>query len=323
MQTSLQEKKLTYVKNACGQVPGFSLLLQRFKQKISITGKENSTFVNYIRHLAQISIHYNRLPTLLSIEEIEEYLFHMQQKFSSPSDTYFKHTIYSLRFVFRMEGLDELRIKLPVIKKSKKLPVVLSKHEMVGMLNKPKLLKHRMLIALLYGCGLRCFEVRNVKLNDLDFDRSMLHIRQGKGKKDRYVPLGNYLVSTLRLYIQVYNPKIWLFNGQSLSCSGRKFDKRFSQRGILWAVTAAAKSAGISKNINVHTLRHTFATHLLEDGMDILSIKEMLGHARIENTLIYLHVAQFSNKLKFSPIDNLEGIKIDRNVQFKLDFREV
>ncbi len=320
MQPTHQQKRVSFVNQACEQVPGFSVLLQRFKQKISITGKATSTFINYSRHLAQISLHYERLPTLLSIAEIEDYLYHIQQKFLSPSDTYFKHTIFSLRFVFRMEGLPERGIKLPVIKYRKQLPVVLSKNEMVGMLNKPKLLKHRVLIALLYGCGLRCFEARNVKLNDLDFDRSMLHVRQGKGKKDRYVPLGSYLISTLKLYIETYNPQVWLFNGKSLSSSGREFDKRFSQRGVQWAVTRAAKIAGITKNINVHTLRHTFATHLLEDGMDILSIKEMLGHARIENTLIYLHIAHYTKKTKFSPIDNLEGVEISRAVQCRLDF---
>lgn len=305
MLSTQQQIRLSYVNRACEEVTGFKELLQRFRQKISITGRAYSTFINYSRHLAQIAIHYNRLPTLLSINEIEDYLYYIQQKYLSPSDTYFKHTVFSLRFVFRMEGLQEQRIQLPKIKRVKKLPVVLSKHEMVALLNKPKLLKHRVLIALLYGCGLRCFEARNVKLNDLDFDRAMLHVRQGKGKKDRYVPLGKFLVETLRIYIETYNPKTWLFNGQSLSSSGRVFDKKFSQRGVQWAVNAAAKTAGITKDINVHTLRHTFATHLLEAGLDILSIKELLGHSRIETTLVYLHIAQFDKKSTFSPIDHL------------------
>lgn len=320
MQTTHQLKRRSVIDLACEQVPGFSALIQRFRQKISITGKSPSTFINYSRHLSQIVLYYNRLPATLSIVEIEDYLYHIQQKFHSPSDTYFKHTVYSLRFVFKMDGLEEHGIKLPAIKNPKKLPVVLSKFEMVRILNKTRLLKHQVLIALLYGCGLRCFEARNVKLNDLDFDRSMLHVRQGKGKKDRYVPLGNYLVLLLKIYLETYNPRIWLFNGNSLSSSGREFDKRFSQRGVNWAVKAAAKTAGITKNINVHTLRHTFATHLLEDGLDLLSIKELLGHARIETTLMYLHIAQYTNKAKFSPIDKLEGIKISRAFQFKLDF---
>jgi len=316
-----EEPRSTIITRACEQVPGFPVLFQRFKQKMSISGKADSTFINYIRHLAQIALHYERLPTLLSIVEIEDYLYHVQQKFLSPSETYFKHTIFSLRFLFRMEGLSGVgNIKLPVIKYQKKLPVVLSKNEMTELLNSPRLLKHRVLIALLYGCGLRCSEARGVKLNDLDFDRLVLHVRQGKGKKDRYVPLGEYLVTILKIYIETYNPKIWLFNGKSLSKSGKKFDKKFSQRGVQWAVTAAAKTAGINKDINVHTLRHTFATHLLEDGLDLLSIKELLGHATIETTLRYLHIAQYSKKGKFSPIDNLEGLKINRTIQFKLDF---
>ena len=320
MQTNHHSKKITLVQQACETVPGFKELCQRFKQKISISGKAHSTFINYSRHLAVITLYYNRLPTSLTSGEIDEFLYHIQQKFNSPSETYFKHIIFSLRFIFRMEDLPEMRIQLPKIKYPKRLPVVLSKVEMVDMLNKPRLLKHRLLIALLYGCGLRCAEVRNIKLNDLDFHRSMLHVRQGKGNKDRYMPLGDFLVAALINYIDTYQPQTWLFDAKRVKGRIEEFDKKFSQRGVQWAIHEAAKLAGITKNINVHSLRHTFATHLLEDGLDIISIKELLGHASIETTLIYLHVAQFDKKRKYSPIDNLQGVRINHGIQCKIDF---
>ena len=207
-----------------------------------------------------------------------------------------------------MEGLKDKRIELPSIKYDKKLPAVLSREEVRRLLKAPKLLKHRVLIGLLYGCGLRCFEVRNLKISDLDFDRQMLHVRLGKGKKDRYVPLSPIMSRGLKAYINAESPSTWLFNGREQEITGRAggdFDSRYSQRGIQWALKQAKKDAGITKEITVHTLRHTYATHLLEEGLDILSIKDLLGHECIDTTMIYLHVAQSGRVRPFSPLDSL------------------
>jgi site-specific recombinase XerD len=219
-----------------------------------------------------------------------------------------------------MEGQLDKDVKLPSIKRKRKLPVVLSKQEMVKLLNTPLYHKHRILIALLYGCGLRCFEARNIKINDLDFYRSTLHVRQGKGSKDRYVPLGNFLVEELKNYLRFIKPSIWLFGSKETEKTGTQTAPHYSQTGVRWAVGAAAKNAGLIKKVNVHTLRHSFATHLLEDGLDIVSIKELLGHSRIETTLQYLHVAKVGRKLPYSPLDNLEGVKLFTGMQCKFDF---
>ena len=148
-------------------------------------------------------------------------------------------------------------------------------------------------------------EVRSIHLKDLDLDRKLLHIRQGKGRKDRYVPLGEMLCRGVRAYLEAENPQTFLFNGKPDGRKGGDFDSRYSQRGVQWAVQQAAKSAGINKDISVHTLRHTYATHLLEDGLDIVSIKELLGHERIETTMVYLHVATNGRNTPFSPLDTL------------------
>lgn len=280
-------------------------MYNRLAQKMSISGRSESTLRNYAAHLAQLALHYNELPTALDEDQINDYLHMLQKRHDTPSDSYFKHTVYSLRLLFKLEGNEDMQVELPSIKHEKKLPVVLSKEEMRRMLKQPTLLKHRILLGLLYGCGLRCMEVRNLKISDIDFDRLKVLVRNGKGKKDRYVPLSKHLARGLKTYIESENPKTYLFNGKPDGQAGGDFDSRYSQRGVQWVVKRTAKEAGVIKSVSVHTLRHTYATHLLEDGMDIITLKEMLGHQNIETTLVYLHVSQSGRNKPFSPLDTL------------------
>ena len=175
---------------------------------------------------------------------------------------------------------------------------MLSANEVKALLKAPGLLKHRVLIGVLYGCGLRCQELRSLQLRDIDFDRNMIHVRQGKGKKDRYVPIGDHLARGLKKYIEAEKPVKWLFNGKN-------HHEPFSPKGAQWVVRESVKKTSINKPVTVHTLRHTYATHLLELGMDIVSIKELLGHAHIDTTMVYLHVAKAGRQKPFSPLDKL------------------
>jgi site-specific recombinase XerD len=194
-----------------------------------------------------------------------------------------------------------MRVMLPSMERPKKLPVVLSRSEVKQLLKTPKLLKHRLVLAMLYGCGLRCFELRNLQLKDLDFDRRMLHIRQGKGRKDRYVPLADMQIRGLKKYIAAENPSIWYFTSND-----RKGDPvALSTTGVQWIVREARKHSGIQKEVTTHSLRHSYATHLLEMGLDIISVKNLLGHADIQTTLTYLHVAQLGRQKPFSPLERL------------------
>lgn len=246
------------------------------------------------------------IPTDLDPEQVHDYLFYLQKKSKSPSQSYFKHTVYGLRFLLKSEGLAYGFLRLPEIKREKKLPVVLSKEEVWKMLRAAKLLKHKILIGLLYGCGLRCMEARNVRIRDLDFDRRQLRVVQGKGKKDRYVPLSEHLIRGLKAYLEAEQPKDWIFNGQPLpDRAGGDFDSRYSQRGVQWVIKQVCKQAGIAKDVHVHTLRHSFATHLLEDGMDIITLKDLLGHRNLETTMEYLQIAQLPTRRVFSPLDTL------------------
>lgn len=291
---------------ACAKVAGFKELYERFERRMHTSGRSASTLINYSRYISKIALHFNCLPTELSDDQVEDYL-HSLLRHSTPSESYFKHTIYGLRFLFRLEGLKEKRIALPSIQKEKKLPVVLSRQEMKGIIKQARLLKHRLIVSLLYGCGLRCGEARSILLKDIDLDRGMLLVRQGKGNKDRYLPLGKLLVRGIRSFIEAENPQTYLFAGNPHHTED--IDSCYSQKGVQWIVKTLSKKAGILKDVHAHTLRHSYATHLLEDGLDIVSLKNLLGHAHIETTMIYLHVAQSGRNKPFSPLDTLYSVQ--------------
>jgi site-specific recombinase XerD len=223
----------------------------------------------------------------LDDEVILDYLHFLKRKHNTPSDSYFKHTVYGLRYLYRLFDKVESRIILPSIEHQKKLPVILSQEEVRQLLKAPKLLKHRLLISLLYGCGLRNFELCKLKITDLDLNRKTLHVREGKGRKDRYVPLGDLLIRGIEKYLESEKPVEHLFNGKSRT--GEYIP--LSATGVQWAVKEARQKNGIKKQVTAHLLRHTYATHLLEMGIDIVTFKDLLGHEDIKTTLIYLHVA--------------------------------
>ena len=208
------------------EVLGFEELIYRFERTVSVLGRSKTTFENYSRHVASVAIYYGKIPTELDQEQIHDYLFYLQKKSKTPSQSYFKHTVYGLRFLLKSEGLPYSFLNLPEIKHEKRVQVVLSKEEVWRLLKSCDLLKHRVLVGLLYGCGLRCMEVRSIRLQDMDFDRRQLRVVQGKGKKDRYVPLSEHLIRGLKSYIEVEKPVEWLFNGQPLCATPHSCHQR-------------------------------------------------------------------------------------------------
>jgi site-specific recombinase XerD len=180
----------------------------------------------------------------------------------------------------------------------KKLPEVLSEAEIRTMINLEENIKHKAIIMVGYSAGLRVGEIVNLRLVDIDSDRMQIRIIQSKGKKDRYTVLSKRTLETLRAYFEKYNPEEWLFEGWN----GRKF----SPRSVQAIVKDAAKVAGITKKVTVHTLRHSFATHLLEHGTDIRNIQEQLGHGSIKTTQIYTHISTDRTRQITSPLDNLD-----------------
>jgi site-specific recombinase XerD len=279
-------------------------MLQRLERNISLLGRSTSTFKNYSRHLAAMALHFQCLPTELDPEAVKDYLYGLQKKSNTPSQSYFKHTVYGLRFLLKAEGLPYGHLHLPSIARTEKLPVILSREEIWRMLTCAQLLKHRLLIGLLYGCGLRCQEVRSLELKHLDFDRKMLHVVQSKGNKDRYLPLSEHLIRGIKTYITTASPKVYLFEGTG-NPEEKGFDGRYSQRGVQWAVKTVAKQAGIRKDVHTHMLRHSYATHLLKDGVNIITVQKLMGHANIESTMVYLHVCHSPDQLPHSPLDKV------------------
>jgi integrase/recombinase XerD len=231
-------------------------------------------------------------------------LYLLQQRSKTPSQTYFKHTVYGLRFLLKTEGLPYEHLHLPTIAKPNKVTVVLSKEEVWLMLTTATLLKHRLLIGLVYGCGLRCNEVINLKLEHIDIDRKTLHVVQSKGNKDRLLPLSNHLIRGIQTYLKAVQPQVYLLEGKA-GMHGDNFDSKYSNRGVQWVIKSIAKQAGILKDVHTHTLRHSYATHLLEDGLNILTLKALLGHSQIETTMEYLHLCQAPHMQAFSPLDTL------------------
>ena len=297
-----QKNEFTTLERAIQTVDGFSRVFDTLRQQTAIRGQSESTLYNYIHRLALVSLHFRRLPENISDDEINEYLTALALDVKSPSRSGFKHTVYGLRSYFRHVGLTKRAVDLPSLKKAFKLPVILNRSELRELFKAPKLLKHRIILTLVYSAGLRSQEVINLKISDIDFERKTIHIRQSKYKKDRIVPLSDYMAKGLRLYFSVEHPQIWLFNG-------KEPEGCYSSKGLDWVFREALKKTSIQKDVSLHSLRHSYATHLLEDGLNIVTIKELPGHAHIETTMIYLHVAQCPLMAVSSPLDTLYPAK--------------
>jgi len=293
-----KKKGFTIVEQAIVAVPAFADVKRRLEHQVELRGQSRSTLDNYIRRIALFVIHFNRLPEQISEDEINEYLVSLARDPKSPSRSSFKHMVYGLRYYYRLLGMNKKAIALPSLKRDTKLPVILNRRELKELFKAPALLKQRIVLTLIYSAGLRGQEVINLKISDIDFERMTIHIRQTKYKKDRIVPLSPTMAIGLQKYLAAENPHIWLFNGKEAS-------GKYSVRGLSWVIRENLKKTSITKEVNLHSLRHSYATHLLEEGLNIVTLKELLGHSEITTTMIYLHIAQCEHIQPHSPLDTL------------------
>jgi len=284
-----QKSEFSIISRAMATVAGFDRVYRTLEQQVILRGQAKSTFQNYIHRIAQVSLHFNRLPEEISADDLNEFLASLAVSAVSPSRSAFKHSVYGLRYYYRYVGLPDRAIQLPSLKKAAKLPKIFNKSELRLLFKASALLKHRVLLMLIYSAGLRSSEVINLKISDVDFERCSIHIRRSKYNKDRMIPLSEYMAVGLQKYITLERPLTWLFNDKTLGTP-------YSAKGISWVMREAVKSAGIAKNVTVHTLRHSYATHLIEDGLNIVTVKDLLGHSKIETTMIYLHIGQVQNR---------------------------
>ncbi len=286
------------------KLPDFDKCIKLMKEHSKMRGLSERTIKSYIRKLAQLCSMYNKMPEHCSEEEVYSFLASMVKGNIPNSESDFKLAISGLKFYRNIKGEKEIRYKLPVHKREKKLPAVLSRAECTALFSAPMRHKDKVMLMLIYSSGLRLGELCNLRISDMDVDRMMIHVRCGKGKKDRYTCLSPRLLFELHNYLEMEKPFRYLFNNSS---GGKLRESTLSK-----IFQRAVKRTGISKQgVCLHTLRHSFATHLLEDGLDLMSIKELLGHEKLQTTMVYLHVSNYEVTLrKISPLDNLYNSRI-------------
>lgn len=220
-----KKKGSTIVEQALESVAGFEVVYKTLQQQVTLKGQSQSTLENYIRRIAQISLHFGKLLQQISDDEINDYLTSLALSSKSPSMSNFKHAVYGLRYYFQLIGQNRRAISLPSLKQDTRLPIILNRRELKELFKAPSLLKHRIVLTLIYSAGLRGQEVINLKLSDIDFERKTIHIRQSNYKKDRIMPLSGFMAKGLRKYINAEHPYTWLFNG-------KEPDGRYSVRGL-------------------------------------------------------------------------------------------
>ncbi len=248
--------------------------------------------------MSKLSLYYKRTPLEIDIDELEEYLYYLIQKDTDALSSY-KHLVYGLRKLYHLFSKEELLLGLPKINRSKKLPVVMSKPEVKQLLKAPIHIREKVMFALIYDTGLRISEVRNLLIKDVDLDRKQVHIRLSKNNKDRYVTMSSHAARGIKMHLALNRPKDYLFD------SYKRKGIPISKTRIRALLKETLLKTDIKKDICVHTLRHTYATHQLEAGQNIMVLKDSLGHTSINSTLMYLHIAQIDTIKKFGCMESL------------------
>lgn len=274
-------------------VLGLRVLLDRLSRQMHLANRAESTIVCYSRVIRDLCTKIGKLPDQMDQDEIEDYLLGLKGRLSE--STWHLH-VCGIRYLFREVYQGELALNLPTAKRSRSLPVVLTRRELARLFDGCKSLKHKCMFRLAYGSGIRSNELRLLRIQDVNSRTMQLLIEQGKGRKDRYTVLPSSVLGDLRRYYQAARPKIYLFNGQQKG-------KPLAKRSLQHALDKALRRSGIAKNATMHTLRHSFAVHSIEDGMDILTLQHLLGHADLQTTLLYLRIAQPPRTKFFSPLD--------------------
>ena len=283
-------------------------LRQRMVEDMQLRGLSEETQEAYVRAVRQLAEHYGKSPQRISDEELRQYFLHLTNVKQLSSST-IKVALYGIKFLFR----HTLRKEWPTLdlvrpRREKKLPVVLSVAEVrqiLGIIRRPR---YRVCLSTIYACGLRVSEGVHLQVRDIDSDRMMVHVRHGKGAKDRYVLLPVPTVEMLRRYWGTHRHPEWLFpaptkSGVPLSTA----TKPMSISGVQRAFKAALQESGIQKKATVHTLRHSYATHLLEAGVNLRIIQSYLGHSSPKTTAIYTHLTRKAEDLAAEAINRVMG----------------
>ena len=268
-----------------------------FQQHLRHKRYSENTIRTYSELVKQFLVRVGKPVETITNQDLIDYNHKLHQLGYSAS--YQNQVASGLKLFFkRIHGrqIEIERIERP--RREHRLPNILSKREIARMLRATANLKHRTMLSLIYGCGLRRNELLNLRPGDIDSERGLLTIRRGKGNKDRVVPVSDQTIEALRTYYRAYRPKRWLFEGQ---IPGEKY----GERSIQMVLKQSLRKAGIRKPATLHWLRHSYATHLLEAGTDLRFIQELLGHKSSKTTEIYTHVSNSSISRIKSPLDSI------------------
>jgi integrase/recombinase XerD len=274
-----------------------SPLRRRMIEDMTIRKLARKTQQGYIRTIKDLAAFIGRSPDQASFEDVRRFQLHLAS--NGAQVPILNHTVAALRFFFRVtlkryEIVEHTRF----IHEPRKLPVVLSPQEVARLLDAAPGPKYKAALSVAYGAGLRAAEVVSLKICDIDSKRMVIRVEQGKGRKDRYVMLSPYLLELLRAWYKAGRPQGWLF-------PGRDRVQPITTRQLNRACHAAAHLAEINKRVSLHTLRHSFATHLLEQKIDIRVIQVLLGHAKLDSTALYTRVATKTIREVMSPLEHV------------------
>ena len=282
-----------------------SPLRRRMIEDMTVRHFLEKTQKDYVRHVKNLAAFLHRSPDTATAEDMRLYQLHLTKNGVRPPTI--NSAISALRFFFSVT-IDRPDVTKPLtfVGEPRKIPVVLNPEEVARLLEAAPGPKHKAALSVAYGAGLRVSEVASLKISDVDSKRMLLRIEQGKGRKDRLAMLSPQLLELLRDWWRIARPKAWLFPGQNPV-------NHIRVRQLNRAVHAAADMAKITKRVTPHTLRHSFATHLLEQNTDIRVIQVLLGHAKLETTALYARVATNTIRTIISPLDRLTPLRVRRD----------
>lgn len=278
-------------------------LRQRVLDELQRRNYSPATTRGYILAIKQFADYYHRSPEQLGGTEIRRFQLHLlREKKLAPGTV--EGRMSALRFLYKktLKRRDIAYDDLIFPKTPQKLPVVLSPEEVTRLIEAAPNLLHRTILMVLYGTGIRRTEASLLKVSDINSERMVIHVHQGKGSRDRDVPMTPKLLDILREYWRWKRPKVYLFPSTSGHRGG---EHPISDKTVWYAVTEAGKRAGIQKRIGPHTLRHSFATNLMEAGTDLRTIQLLMGHAHLEDTTVYLHLSQRHLHAAINPLDQI------------------
>ena len=253
-------------------------LRRQMIQAMTVRGMADRTQESYVRQVRRLAKHFRRSPDRITREEVESYLARMIEVEKLSWSTC-AQAVHAFKFLYHVTlGLKDAEFVVPCPRQPQRLPEILSSEEVWRLLASTVVPKHRLVFEAIYACGLRLSEVTHLKVRDIDRDRMTVRIEQGKGRKDRYVPLSKRLLQRLDQFWGAEQPRHWVFEGSTP-------DRCLHNTSVQKAYTMAKHRAGIRKHGGVHALRHAYATHMIEAGVDVLTVQRLLGHGDVSTTM--------------------------------------